>query len=137
MAGRQAFKQHYPTYHPKAPPTPYRVERGCQLVIVITPLREIHVQVGLAPTPPGLDLRRAPRIVRDLPPSFRIPCRGSTPSSPTCGSYSRAEYGRCQRKTPEDLGGAWPFGVGQSRSPGKERLCDHTYPNKTFRGFFT
>jgi hypothetical protein len=26
---------------------------------------------------------------------------------------------------------------GQSRSPGKERLCDHTYPNKTFRGFFT
>ena len=70
MAGRQAFKQHYPTYHPKAPPTPYRVERGCQLVIVITPLRKIHVQVGLAPTPPGLDLRRAPRIVRELPPSL-------------------------------------------------------------------
>lgn len=80
-------------------------------MIVITPLREIHVQDGLAPTPLGLDLRRAPRIVRDLPPSLTtayrvaVQLRAAPLAAPT---LVRSTVGD-KAKTPEDFVGARPL----------------------------
>ena len=70
MSGGREPKTLFMYLSPKGSPYPIQ-GRERKPSVNITPLAgKIHVQVGLAPTPPGLDLRRAPRIVRELPPSL-------------------------------------------------------------------
>jgi hypothetical protein len=89
------------------------------------------VQDGLAPTPPGLDLRRAPRIVRDLPPSLTtayrvaVQLRAAPLAAPT---LVRSTVG-AKAKTPKHFAGAWPLAWAITQST-KEDLVTTQAPTK-------
>jgi len=82
-------------------------------MIFITPFREIHVQVGLAPTPPGLDLRRAHRI-SGIAPATRW--HTDYPFAPRARVWTLLTDGvrSAQRKTPDALVGALPLAKADS-----------------------
>ncbi len=115
---------------PKGSPYPTQ-GRERKPSVNITPLAgKIHVQVGLAPTPPGLDLRRAPRIVRELPPSLTayrvaVQLRAAPLAAPT---LVRSTVGT-KSKTPECFVGAWPLAWAITQSD-REDLVTTQAPTK-------
>jgi hypothetical protein len=144
MSGAREPKTLFMYLSPKGSPYPIQ-GRERKPSVNITPLAgKIHVQVGLAPTPPGLDLRRAPRIVRELPPSltaYRVAVwfRAAPLAAPT---LVRSTVG-AKRKTPAILGRSVTSGGGRLRRferenfPRRENALHHQRPNLKALGFYS
>ena len=114
--------------------------RSLSLASFFLALKDIFIMIprNCPPTPTGVWSRDSSGGKRHLHVSFLTPRLGGSASRWTLTDLHRAtnivpyqypvlvssreahclrgQHGRHQRKTPEDLGGARPFGVGQSRS---------------------
>jgi len=111
MSGGREPKTLFMYLSPKGSPYPIQ-GRERKPSVNITPLAgKIHVQDGLAPTPPGLDLRRAPRISGFAPSQlgWNTVSRFNSEQPHLRPLLSCGVRSATKSKTPEHLGGAWPL----------------------------